>query len=344
MQGVSVKTTMLDVAKALGVSKATVSRALHNGSRISSATKQRILETAKKMGYRIDPIFSAFARNRWHESPVQTSCSLGIVIHAKRPVAECCKESYIQHAKQTAEKIGYPLEVYNIRDYASGEHMSHIMYSSGVRGIMIGYVNVSQRIPDLEWDLFSLISLDENPFTPPVHRVEMQYSHITQLAWEKTIEAGYRKIGAAFYVHAPVTFSDHQRLGASLDAQQRHLKPSEHIPCFLYNESNYEKTLAQFADWFKKYRPEVVIGWHEFIAILIKGIGKRIPEDVAFVSLTATDSNTAGVLECYSLLYEKAVQFLDRLIRTNERGIPEKREILTFTGEWQDGPSLPRKV
>lgn len=48
----SSKTTLLDVAKSLGISTGTVHRALHNHPGISQSTKTRVLQMAKSLGYR----------------------------------------------------------------------------------------------------------------------------------------------------------------------------------------------------------------------------------------------------------------------------------------------------
>jgi LacI family transcriptional regulator len=48
----SSKTTLLDVAKSLGISTGTVHRALHNHPGINASTKARVLQVAKSLGYR----------------------------------------------------------------------------------------------------------------------------------------------------------------------------------------------------------------------------------------------------------------------------------------------------
>lgn len=47
--------TIYDIAHKLNISTGTVYRALHNTGRISPVTRQRVLETAKSMGYKVNP-------------------------------------------------------------------------------------------------------------------------------------------------------------------------------------------------------------------------------------------------------------------------------------------------
>jgi LacI family transcriptional regulator len=53
-----------DIAKSLGVSIGTVDRALHGRPRIDPATRERVLETAREMGYRVNLAASVLATKR----------------------------------------------------------------------------------------------------------------------------------------------------------------------------------------------------------------------------------------------------------------------------------------
>jgi len=65
-------TTLADIARALGVSKMTVSRAINNHPEISHETRARILETAQRMNYRPNQYARALTTNR--------SFLLGVVV------------------------------------------------------------------------------------------------------------------------------------------------------------------------------------------------------------------------------------------------------------------------
>src|SRR5213075_2274665 len=65
-------TTLADIARALGVSKMTVSRAINNHPEISHQTRARILEAAQRMNYRPNQFARALTTNR--------SYLLGVVV------------------------------------------------------------------------------------------------------------------------------------------------------------------------------------------------------------------------------------------------------------------------
>src|SRR4030088_1257722 len=56
--------TLADIARELGVSKMTVSRAINNNPLISPATRKRVLEVARRMNYQPNQHARALATNR----------------------------------------------------------------------------------------------------------------------------------------------------------------------------------------------------------------------------------------------------------------------------------------
>ena len=64
--------TIKDIARALGLSTSTVSRALRGSYEISSETKKLVLEYAEKINYRPNPIALSLKERR--------SSSIGVVV------------------------------------------------------------------------------------------------------------------------------------------------------------------------------------------------------------------------------------------------------------------------
>ncbi|MCI6649047.1 MAG: LacI family DNA-binding transcriptional regulator, partial [Lachnospiraceae bacterium] len=66
------KITIDDIARALGVSKTTVSRALSGKGRISDSTKKRVMEYAREHDYKPNVMARGLAQSRTYNIAVVT--------------------------------------------------------------------------------------------------------------------------------------------------------------------------------------------------------------------------------------------------------------------------------
>src|SRR5204862_1962005 len=92
-------TTLADIAKALGVSKMTVSRAINDHPEISPETRARILEAAQRMNYRPNQFARALTTNR--------SYLLGVVVPD-------LMHSYFAEICRGIESVAKPLGYQNL--------------------------------------------------------------------------------------------------------------------------------------------------------------------------------------------------------------------------------------
>src|SRR5262245_25269494 len=92
-------TTLADIAKALGVSKMTVSRAINDHPEISPDTRARILEAAQRMNYRPNQFARALTTNR--------SYLLGVVVPD-------LMHSYFAEICRGIESVAKPLGYQNL--------------------------------------------------------------------------------------------------------------------------------------------------------------------------------------------------------------------------------------
>lgn len=92
------KVTIYDLADALGLSVGTIYRALHNTGRISSATKQRVLDMAEQMGFQANRAAQSLRRNPIH---------IGVVL--------CCSvQQYLNEIKRGMDAAFDELSQYNV--------------------------------------------------------------------------------------------------------------------------------------------------------------------------------------------------------------------------------------
>jgi len=90
------KTTIHEIAKALGIDSSTVSRALNNSDRVKAKTKKRVLEKAKEIGYTPNLLASNLRRNR--------SNTIGVVVPR---ISRHFFSSTIAGIEEMAYKAGY---------------------------------------------------------------------------------------------------------------------------------------------------------------------------------------------------------------------------------------------
>ncbi|UYQ91744.1 LacI family transcriptional regulator [Chitinophaga horti] len=108
------KTTIEDIARALNITAATVSRALHNHPAIKEATKKIVRETAEKLNYRPNRIASSLRLGR--------SYIIGVII----PSAEISFFGSVIHGIEKVANING----YNVLIYQSNE-----LYESEKKGV-----------------------------------------------------------------------------------------------------------------------------------------------------------------------------------------------------------------
>lgn len=96
---------MLDIAKALNMSKGTVSLALRWDVRISLATREAVRAKAEEMGYRRDPTLSALAESRWRGKAPVTRANLGFLT-GEEDAAAIKKKVEFQTCYRHADQLG----------------------------------------------------------------------------------------------------------------------------------------------------------------------------------------------------------------------------------------------
>src|SRR5690606_21478681 len=173
-----------------------------------------------------------------------------------------------------------------------------------------------------------------------LHTVSKDVFGTTRLVWEIATAAGYKRIGAALNRHNPVAEDDWLRIGAS-DASIRlmGLEESANIP-FLTSEVGDDEALMR---WYKRYKPELIIGFNHSTGEALERNGVRIPEEVEFVSLIAVPGlKWSGLNHSYEHIAQRSVDVLHDEIRNNRWGLPSLPNIILVDAEWNPGTTFRR--
>ncbi|MEM9158403.1 MAG: LacI family DNA-binding transcriptional regulator [Verrucomicrobiota bacterium] len=334
--------TIQTVAKALGLSKATVSRALRGLPGQSEETRQRILEEAKRQGYTQHPLISALMsdlrfKKSSHYSPVIALIHClpwGIKIHGNITI-------FKDAARKHAESLGYTIEEFFINDPdMSPKRLIGILKARGIRGAIFEHFWKSDVELDIDLSEFAAVAINFTLKKPDLHRVVSdQYGNVL-LAIEQLQNRGYKRIGLSIPLMNE-SFTNFKR-EAALHVAHQQMKEEDRIPMHILRPKSSRES---FEKWIRDHKPEVVLSIDPHTPKIIEEMGLEVPKDIGFVHLgwhPELDA-FAGIDPNWELMAVTAAnQVIDQMNR-NEFGIPKKPIVTLISGDWTDGPSVSKK-
>ena len=351
------RVTMADVAREGGVHVTTVSLALRNDPRIPASTRQRLQELAKQMGYRPDPALRALIAYRRRSLPHKNLPPLAYVTNLVTrwgwKTAAAHPEFYAG-AETKAHDLGYQLEHFWMGEpNLTHQRMSQILSARGITGLIIASHRYEIDEPlRFDWPRFSAVKIDFFPHEPVLHAVTNDQRAIVRLAVRRVIAAGYRRIG--FVMDSAWNNGVDLAWSAGFLAEQLALSVEERIPILFFSYPQAPPKAASmgsgllvprglFEDWFRRYRPEVLVSYGPFVLPHLADMGLAVPRDVAFVDilLEHPDGRTAGVRQNSQRVGELAVEILAGQLLQHIFGIPQFPTATFVEGTWFDGDSLP---
>ena len=309
---------MEDVARAVGCHASTVSLALRGDPRIPTSTREKVRAAAEHLGYRINPMIAAWVRARRAGRPVeQRAAAAYLTCHPDgfQGVAGVHFRSIFDGAKERAERYGFSLSEFRLKDYAPDfSRLNKILTTRNVQGVIIGPTLEHHRIEGLDWSRFSLVTIGYGLIAPSLHRVTEDHHLGMKLAFESALTAGHRRIGLALVRQHNATRRE-RWMGAYLYEQHQHLSSRERLPVFLGAAGG---SMLPAKQWARDCAPDIVLADDP---LAWKGSG--VPT-LGF-ALTAAH-HFPGVHENNRGIGHHAADLLVSLALRNDRGIPEVRQ------------------
>ncbi|MDF1669231.1 MAG: LacI family DNA-binding transcriptional regulator [Roseovarius sp.] len=178
--------TLRDVSEASGVSEMTVSRVLRNRGDVSDATRKRVLETAKKLGYVPNKIAGALASNRVNlVAVIIPSMSNMVFPEVMTGITQVLEETELQpvigitgYLPEKEEKVLYEMLSWR----PSGVIIAGIEHTDASRAMLR-----ASGIPVVE-----IMDVDG---TPVDSVVGISHRRAGQKMAEAILKGGYKKIG-----------------------------------------------------------------------------------------------------------------------------------------------------
>ncbi|PPL00621.1 transcriptional regulator, LacI family [Parapedobacter indicus] len=202
--------SIVDIARALGISPATVSRALNNNLRISEATRVRVKEMAKEMGYRHNSMASSLRNRR--------SNTIGLIVPR---ISMYFHAFFITSLQRQLQAAGYNLMICQSNDSVKLEkELANSLYSARVDALVVSLTLYTEDISHFEGFVkqgIPLVFYDRVPAEgTPSYVIKGDDYRGGLLAGNHLVGAGCQRIA---YVSGPLSCSIyHERTRGFMDA------------------------------------------------------------------------------------------------------------------------------
>jgi LacI family transcriptional regulator len=334
--------TIRQLASQAGVSRTTVSLALRHHPSIPDETRDKILKVAEKMGYRPDPVVSTLMNHlRVQRSKRVTEKIAYLTFWREREKwkTNVNELGYFTGCTERASQLGYELEHFWAKEPGiNASRLSKILYSRGVRGVILAPLPIHLGHVSLEWDKLACVALGLTILKPNLHRVSHNYHEGMVLALRMLKHHGYQRFG---FVNWNV-YNRRARYGwlSGFLTYLHQFQPNTelHIPPLIVEK--WSK--LEFNRWLKRYQPDVLLSNTQEAMELAQEAGLRVPEDIGYVCLhrlRPTDP-WAGIHRFPEQIGAAAVDLLVSQLQSNELGLPAFPKTVSIEGTWQDGPTI----
>ncbi|HZX59783.1 MAG TPA: LacI family DNA-binding transcriptional regulator, partial [Mucilaginibacter sp.] len=267
------------LAHELNLSAATVSRALRDSYEISSETKARVLELAKRLNYEPNPYASSLRR--------QSSKTIAVIVPE---IANNFFSQAINGIEEVARKRDYHVLIYQTHESSEIETSFITRLLSGrVDGILISLASeavnkehikkVSEKLPVV---FFDRMHDDIEGVKIITDDYESAYNAVEHL-----VESGCKKIG---YLLALNTLSTGKnRLQGYLDALKKNNFP-EDPGLIMMSSANVAQNKAFVKEFIIKKKPDGILSSIESLAMpcyyACRELNLNIPDDLKLISFS----------------------------------------------------------
>jgi len=340
-----------EVARVAGYSPATVSRALRRDPRIAAATRDRIQEEARRLGYRPNALLSALHRPGRRLNTRQRDVPLAFVTDVPEGLSSpghFYGDTFYGGALRAAGERGFRVEHFNLARFPSARFFSRVLYQRGFRGVIIASIRRETELTGIDWGPYAVVTVNREFARLPFLRIRHDPAAAVRLAWAKAREAGLRRIAVACGRHFPRIEDDVDRLSAVLGCLHLEEGEVEAVPPF----GGPVPDLDVFLRWVRRHRPDGVIGFaaHHYHALKeARPWGRRCPPAYYQLHISERDDSDlgfplAGIWLSDAMVGEVAVDMIDRLLRAGELGPPRQLQEVLIPSTWREGVSRPFDV
>lgn len=275
-------TTIYDISKKLNVSVATVSRALNNHSRISQATKELVVNTAKEMDYKQNNLAKALKSGE--------TKTVGVIVPY---INTNFFSSVIRGIEEELSPHGYRVIICQSHDDAIVEkkQLNTLLHTQ----VDCIFISISKNTSDVEY-LKKVVSTTNTPIiffdrkkdVPGISTITIDDHKGAYLATEHLINEGYKNI---YHFSGDQNLEIYQnRLSGYKSALIDYKLPVIEENIINTGSSIEEGIHAMKSVWKRKVKPDAIFSASDFTALgvckQIKNLGLEMPKDIGVIGFS----------------------------------------------------------
>jgi len=318
--------TLRHIAARLGVSVATVSRALREDPRVRPETARRVLAAVAATGYQPDPVVSAgMAKIRRRDFYRETLAWCGDCPRGEQPWLA----PLFRAVEDYGARLGYGVEYYHFERPTPRAlaRLASIWRARGIRGVLLGPLRAGHAELPFPWDGLAWVTIGHVLESPVLHSVERDYAAdiATGLVWLK--RRGCRR--PCFLLDPGVAHLFRKPLVQASLLHYHRASPRPREPYHELDPSAPEAFLA----WFKANRPDGVVLPRSLSPALERMTRPLAGLPRVFLS-TPERSDPQTDLHFtarFEVIGQVSVNLLHRLLGNREFGVPAYKQTVALS-------------
>jgi LacI family transcriptional regulator len=336
--------TLHDLARVLGLSSMTVSRALRGAPKVARATRERVLAAAQKLGYAPDPHLARLMEAVRSRKTSGTRATIA-VLREHVPQDGLLGPSYqyvpIEDIRRRARGYGYEVEEFFLgKDGLTPARLQEVLYARGTESVIVSPQSTQLPCSQMDYSPFAAVTFGNAMQKPALHMCAGNMTVGIQTAAEQLAARGYRRIGVAV-TQWIVTRSQFGYSGG-LFHWQHSLPVKNRVPLLLFPSNDISRGRDAFVNWMDKHSPDALITFDTHVPDWLRSMDVSFPRDIGFVvhDWTPRMKKFAGIHQRREHLAAAAVDLVVAQLSMHERGIPEVPRHIMIPPQWVEGPSV----
>ncbi len=309
-------------------------------ARVAPATVKRVQAAAQQSGYRCNPLVGAVLSQIRRSGRRGFHGVLGLldISESYRPSgAAVFHARLIEGVERRSAELGFTCDRFVLGEGGlSSTRLNGVLAARNVRGLLILPAFAEFSLDGIDLTRISALYLDRGTQDMSLHCVGPDHFDAMWMALEQLSARGYRRPGLVLLQRVD------QRVRYRWEGGFRmfcgHDTRFEPAPVLVGSPVTEEL----FATWFRRHRPDVVLGHGSELIDWIRRAGGNVPETTGFVALNVTGITIpcAAVDLQPDQIGMRGTELLVGQILRGERGTPQLPSQTSPPARWVDGPTV----